>query len=69
MATVINNPATGDSSGSGMGFLLGTIILVVFALIILYAGVPILRGIAGSVNRPTQISVPDKVDVNVNKSP
>lgn len=63
MATVVNNPApSNDSSGNGMGFLLGIIILVLFVLGLLYFGLPYLRsGFGGG----TQVNIPDKVDVNV----
>lgn len=63
MATVVNNPApSSDSSGSGMGFLLGIIILILFVIGLLYLGLPHLRsGFGGG----TQINIPDKVDVNV----
>ena len=63
MATIVNNPPanTSDSSGGGMGFLLGVIILVLFVLALIYMGLPYLRSGFGG----TQVNVPDKVDVNV----
>lgn len=63
MTTVINPaPANQDS---GMGFMVGMILLiVVVALFILY-GLPALRqGISGTA---PQINVPSKIDVNLNK--
>jgi hypothetical protein len=67
MATVINNPAgTTDSSSSGMSFVLGAILLIAAVLIFFYYGVPAMRSAASGVGRGTNLSVPDKIDVNVN---
>ena len=63
---VINNaaPATnGDSSSNGMGFLLGVLLLVVFAFLIFWYGLPALRN--ATTSSAPQINVPGKVDVNV----
>jgi len=67
MATVINNPApattTTEGTNSGMGFVLGIILLiVVIALIVIY-GIPYIGHSIGS-SSPT-VNVPGKVDVNV----
>ncbi len=61
MATVINTPAAPAERESGSGFLLGVILLIVFAVLFFLYGMPL---IAQSISGP-QISVPDKVDVNV----
>ncbi|CAN5149472.1 hypothetical protein BH11PAT1_BH11PAT1_0640 [soil metagenome] len=62
MATIINNPAPVQQTDSGMGFVLGMILLVVLAVLFFYYGLPALRGsFAGP-----QVNVPGKVDVNVN---
>lgn len=61
MATVVNNPGNTDSS-SGMGFLVGVLLLILFVLGLLYFGLPRL-------NQATQapsVNVPEEVDVNVN---
>jgi hypothetical protein len=60
MATVVNNPGT-TSSSNGMGFLLGVILLIVFAVLFFLYGLPALTN---SVRGP-QVNVPGKVDVNV----
>jgi hypothetical protein len=66
MATVVNNPAdTGHSheSDSGMGFVIGVILLVVFALLLIFYGLPLLRG---NTTQP-QFNIPGRVDVNLNQ--
>jgi len=64
MATIVNTPAQSDSSGNGMGFLLGVIILVLFVLGLLYYGLPALSRMGSG---GATINVPDKVDVNVSQ--
>lgn len=63
MSTIVNTPAQPtQSSGSGIGFLAGVILLIIFFGIVLYYGIPALnRATSG----PT-INVPDQVDINVN---
>ncbi len=64
MATVINNPGTSQDSGGGMGFFLGTLILLlIFVLFIVY-GLPMIRQ---SFFSAPQINVPGKIDINVNQ--
>lgn len=59
MTTVINNPPTtpatsSDTGGNnGMGFLIGTIILVAFFAILLYFGLPYLKNMSSP-----QINIP-----------
>lgn len=60
MATIVNTPAQSDS-GSGMGFVFGIILLVVFFAALFYYGLPMMRQSSQS---PT-IQVPDQIDVNV----
>lgn len=61
---IVNNPGNSDSSGNGMGFLLGIIVLVVFVILFLYYGLPIIRqSFSGA-----QINVPSKIDVNVQQA-
>ena len=61
MATVVNNPPT-TSEGGGYGFLLGVILLIVFAVLFFLYGLPYLTQ---SFSGP-QVTVPGQIDVNVN---
>ena len=66
MATVINNPpGTGDGSGSGSsaGLIIGIIIAVILLFVLFAYGIPAMRH-SGS---GTNVNVPGKIDVNVNK--
>ena len=54
------------SSDSGMGFLMGMILLMIFLFLMFYYGLPILRNSMS--NTAPQINVPGKVDVNVHNS-
>jgi hypothetical protein len=65
MTTVVNTPASSQESGSGVGFLMGIILLFVFLFLIWYYGLPMLRGATQTQTSPT-INVPEQVDVNVN---
>jgi hypothetical protein len=79
MATVVNNAGqpTGDSSGSGMGLLVGALLVLGIILLVIFYGLPALRQTTTSVapaapsttevNIPDQsdIQVPDQIDVNV----
>ena len=62
MATVINNPSNGES-GSGIGTILGIVLLAIIAFLFLVYGLPMLRG-GQSVTVP-QVNIPSKIDVNV----
>ncbi len=66
MATIVNTTPTtsGETGSSGMGFLLGVIVLVLFAFVFFVYGLPYISGAVRSTQSP-QIQVPDKVDVNV----
>ena len=61
MATVVNNPAPATTD-SGMGFLLGVILLVVVGILFFIYAVPYI----GSTMRAPQVNVPSTFDVNVN---
>ncbi len=67
MPVIVNNPpaATSESS-NGLGFLLGAIALLILFLLVVSYGSQIASNlrIGG-----TQVTVPDKINVNVNKSP
>lgn len=65
MATIVNNPAAGESGSNGSGFLIGVIVLIIAVVVLLFYGLPYLRGSMGS-SMP-QVNVPGKIDVNVNQ--
>lgn len=67
MATIVNQPAAPmpaheHHESSGMGFLLGIILLVILGVLLFTYGIPYL---SSSFAGP-QVSVPEKVDVDVN---
>jgi hypothetical protein len=55
MTTVVNNPApaSDNGNGGGIGFLIGSIILVGFVSVLLYFGIPALKNMG-----PLQVNVP-----------
>ncbi len=66
MTTVVNNPAPQQGESGGYGFLLGIIAIIVFGLIFIFYGLPALRRMGpAQVTVPTEIKMPDKVDVNI----
>jgi hypothetical protein len=69
MATIINTPpaAQESNSGNGIAFLIGIILLILAGIAFFYYGLPMIRR-SFSVPSGTQISVPDKIDVNINKN-
>jgi hypothetical protein len=66
MATIVNTPAQAADTDSGMGFLLGVVVLVALFFLFMLYGLPAMRQSMPSneVIAP-QIQVPDKIDVNV----
>ena len=62
MATIVNNPPATERSSNGNGFLLGVVLLIIFAVLFFMYGLPMLMN---SFSGP-QVQVPDKIDVNVN---
>ncbi len=62
MADTVNT--TGDSGG--MGFFMGVIVLILFVMFLIFYGLPYLRG-AGGGNSGGGVTVPDKIDVNINQ--
>ena len=68
MATTIINPTpSNNSSGNnGVGFLIGVLVLIVFAVLFFVYGLPLLRGLSGSSG--VQINVPKSIDVKVQQS-
>ena len=68
MATTIVNPApnTNPSGNGGMGFLVGAVILIVFAFLFFVYALPYVRGLSG--NNGVQVNVPNSIDVNVKQT-
>ncbi len=62
MTTVINTPQPNNDSNSGMGMIIGLVVLVVFGLLFFIYGIPALRNMR--LGTP-QINVPNSIDVNV----
>lgn len=69
MTTVVNNP-TPVSENGGVGFLIGVIMLIVFVVVLIYFGIPVMRRMQSnqSVIPAPQIVLPDKINVNVNQT-
>jgi len=65
MATVINNPPQSNDSGGSMGMIVGVIVLVVLAYLFFVYGLP---AVQQNQSGGTQINVPDKIEVDINKS-
>lgn len=65
MTTVVNNPG-GSSDGSGMGFLVGAIVLIAFVFLFFVYGLPMIRQSSSGVTPPS-VNVPEKIDVNLNQ--
>lgn len=66
MTTVVNNPSPTSDSG-GNSFLIGTILLIGFVMVLLYFGIPALKRMGPvQLNLPsTQVVIPSQIDVNV----
>ena len=65
MTTVVNNPAPQSESGQ-YGFLLGIIVLITLVTIFVFYGLPALRRMGpAQITVPTEIKVPENVNVNV----
>jgi hypothetical protein len=65
MATTIINPTPSNSSGNGMGFLIGVILLIIVAGLAFYHGWPALQHLTSS---GVQINVPKDINVQVKQS-
>ena len=63
---VVERPAERvyERSGSGMGMIVGIILLIAFLYLLFMYAVPMLRNAATPPS--TNIQVPDKIDVNLN---
>ena len=65
MATIINNPPTSDNSGGPIGLIIGLIVLFVLGYLVFVYGLPAFRQMQSG---GTQITVPSKIDVNINQT-
>lgn len=67
MTTIVNTPPATDSSGNG--FVIGAVVIVGLVILFIFAGLPAIRQMKpAQVNVPTQVVVPDKVDVTVDQA-
>lgn len=64
MATIINNPDTGNSNSSSLGLIVGIVLAAVVVFLLLMYGIPALR----EKNSGTTVNIPDKINIDVNKS-
>ncbi len=63
MTTIVNTPPTnGAETSNSNSVLVAAVFFVAFLLFLVYFGGPFMR----KISQPTQINVPDKVDVNIN---
>lgn len=67
MTTVVNTPGSTSSDSSGMGMIIGVIVLLAIVFLIFFYGMPLLRGTSTQQNNAPSVQVPDQVDVNVTK--
>lgn len=66
MATTIVNPGSNNNSdNNGMGFLVGGILLIVFAVLFFVYALPYIRGLSSNGNGGVQVNVPKDINVNV----
>lgn len=64
MTTIINNPDTGSGGSGGAGLIIGLVLVLVAIALFFLFGLPALRNSSAN----TTVNVPDKINVNVNKS-
>ena len=65
MATIINNPSGEQDTTGGAGLIIGIVVAIILFFIFIVYGIPALRGSTRS--NSTNINVPDKINVDVNK--
>ena len=66
MATIINNPGESSSGNNMGGFIVALIVGAILLILFFLYALPALRG-GGETDGDTQINVPDKLEVDVNK--
>lgn len=67
MTTIVNTPQSPSTEQSSMGWVVGIVALIVFTLLFFVYGVPMIRRVSQA--SAPQVTIPDKVDVNVNTNP
>lgn len=67
MTTVVNTPAPASNDNSGMGMIIGVIVLLAVVFLIFFYGMPYMRGTQQQEQSAPTIQVPDKVDINITK--
>jgi len=68
MTTIINTPPQASSeSRNGMWMILGIIVLIAFLFAFFVYGLPIMRSSMNTGATVPQVTVPDKIDVNINQ--
>ncbi len=64
MTTIVNNPPPAKESGGGMGWIIALIVILIVGYLFIMYGIPALRQI--QLGSP-QITLPSKIDVNINQ--
>lgn len=66
MATTIINPTpSNDTASNGIGFLIGAIVLIVFAALFFVYALPYIRGLSVGSGSGISVNVPKDINVNV----
>lgn len=63
MATIVNTPASSENNASGVGFIIGALIVLFAVFMFFYYGIPAMR--TAVTETSPSITVPEQVDVNV----
>ena len=65
MTTIVNNPPPPKESDSGLGIIIGVIIIAVASYTFVVFGIPALR--RNIQTQAPEITIPDKIEVNINQ--
>ena len=70
MATIVNTPAQPSNDASGVGIVVGLLLLLIIGFLFFYFGLPYMARISSNLGTGgNQINVPGKIDVNVHTNP